>query len=246
MTAKRPQERPEWDEILKILSDPATEPSPIRSEAISQAIKTAVSSAISKKQEQEKKELAKAHEREEWERFLGLYRHSCEGLLLRFRPLVDQFNESYQFGKIRIQQSQSFSEIPSAVYLLPTGAQISVKLYHPKQNGIPLRRQTIIGGGMIGLAQGRSANLVPTQESRDDLYGQWRICEVKLMAIADPRKIIGRFGITAETIEPFGFESENDFYDQIRYANGGMHVFTYSLKDDVTEYFSGLIADGCA
>ncbi len=102
----------------------------------------------------------------------------------------------------------------------------------------------VIGGGWIGVTDGRSANLVLLRQSEDDLYGRWIVCEVKLMALADPRKIIGRFGITAQTIEPFGF-SDSFFYDYIGYAQGGLHVFTYNFTENVEEYFAALIAEGC-
>jgi len=53
MVAKRPQDRPEWAEVLKILSDPAMEPAATRHPAIVEAI----SSALAKHQEQEKQNL---------------------------------------------------------------------------------------------------------------------------------------------------------------------------------------------
>jgi len=64
------------------------------------------------------------------------------------------------------------------------------------------------------------------------------------MAITDPRKIIGRFGITADTVQPCGFD-ESFFYDQIHYAQGGMYAFTYDFTQNIEDYFATLIADGC-
>jgi hypothetical protein len=86
--------------------------------------------------------------------------------------------------------------------------------------------------------------LVLLRESNDDLYGHWVVCEVKLRATADPWKIIGQFGITKETVQPFGF-GESFFYDQIRCAQGGVHVFTYDFIGNVEDYFAALIAEGC-
>jgi hypothetical protein len=73
------------------------------------------------------------------------------------------------------------------------------------------------------------------KEAADDLYGRWSACEIGIMAMADPRKLIGRFGITERTVLPFGFKDAY-FYDQIRYATGIMHAFTYDFIDDITVF----------
>jgi hypothetical protein len=64
------------------------------------------------------------------------------------------------------------------------------------------------------------------------------------MALADPAKIIGKFGITGNTIIPFGFKDAY-FYDQIQYATGIMHVFTYNFLDSVLDVFANLIHEAC-
>lgn len=82
----------------------------------------------------------------------------------------------------------------------------------------------MIGGGWIGLAQGRSANLVLLKQGADDLYG--------------------RFGITRNTVIPFGFKDAY-FYDQIQYATGMMHAFTYTFTDDVVGFFASSVHEAC-
>jgi hypothetical protein len=99
----------------------------------------------------------------------------------------------------------------------------------------------VIGGGWIGLHNGRSANLVLLQQAADDPYGRWSICEVRIMALADPRKIIGQFGITTTTVIPFGFKDAY-FYDQIRYTTG-LHVFTYQFAYDAEAFFAAMLLD---
>jgi hypothetical protein len=64
------------------------------------------------------------------------------------------------------------------------------------------------------------------------------------MALASPQKLIGRFGITPNTVVPFGFKDAY-FYDQIQYAAGGLHVFTYKLTDDVNGFFATLLLEAC-
>jgi hypothetical protein len=72
------------------------------------------------------------------------------------------------------------------------------------------------------------------------LYGKWVICEVGIMATYNPQRLIGRFGISEKTVIPFGFR-DSDFYDQMQYATGIMHVFTYSFIDDVVDFFAHLL-----
>ena len=235
MVAKRPQARPEWDEILKILSDPGIESAVSPHPAIAEA----VAAAVAKRQEKEKHDLASARKAKESEKQNLLYGHSCEALFEHLQPAVEQFNREFQFGQIGVRK-----EFGATYYDLPTGNAVQVSFFEPKRTGIKIQNGKVIGGGWIGLTVGRSANLVLLKEGDDDLYGQWIVCEVKLMALVDPRKIIGRFGITATTIQPFGFGGAY-YYDQIQYAQGGVHAFTYNFIGNVAEYFAALVAEGC-
>ena len=238
MAAKRPQDRPEWSEVLKILSDPAIEPAATRHPAIAEAI----ASALTNHQEREKQNLEAARKAREAETQRLLYSHSCKSLLGRLRPAVEQFNREFQLGKI-----EEVEEHGITYYRLPTARTIQVYFFAPSRMEIKIRGGAVIGGGWMGLTgliAGRSANLVLLRESDDDLYGKWVVCEVKLRGTTDPQKIIGQFGITAQTVQPFGF-NESFFYGQIRYAQGGLHVFTYHFIDNVEDYFAGLIAEGC-
>jgi serine/threonine protein kinase len=235
MTAKRPQDRPEWDEVLKILRDPAIEPAA----SLHPAITDAIASALSKRQEEERKDLESARKARDAETQRLLYGHSCKELLDRLRPAIDQFNREFQLGKIEIAQ-----EYGVTYYHLPTRKSIQLSFFAPQRTGTKIRSGIVNGGGWIGLTAGRSANLVWLRDGDDDLYGRWVVCEVKLMALANPQRIIGQFGITAQTVQPFGF-NESFFYDQIRYAQGGVHVFTYNFMDNVVDYFAALIAEAC-
>ena len=235
MAAKRPQDRPNWDEVLRILSDPAVDAGAARNAVISEA----VAAAVAQRQQEERRSLEMARKAEEAETGRRLYGHSCQVLLERFRPAVEQFNREFQFGSITAVEERGFHYWP-----LPSGNTIEVIFFAPHKTGIKIRGSELLGGGWIGLRRGRSANLILLKESADDLYGRWIICEVKLMALVDPSSVIGKFGITERTVEPFGFNDAN-FYDQIAYAQGGMHIFTYHFDDDVEGYFALLIAEGC-
>jgi hypothetical protein len=111
--------------------------------------------------------------------------------------------------------------------------------FEPKR-GIKIRNGEVIGGGWVGLAKGRSANLVLLKHGADDLYGHWIICEIKIMGLIRPASLIGQFGITRDTVEPFGLKAEH-FYDHIQHAAGAAHIFNYSFSDDAVGYFAALI-----
>lgn len=125
---------------------------------------------------------------------------------------------------------------------MPSGRTITISFFEPRNTGTKVRGGVIIGGGWIGVAQGRSANLVLVKYGADDLYGKWVVCEIGIMALADPRKLILRFGITEKTVLPFGFR-DSDFYDQMQFATGIMHVFTYNFTDDAVDFFAKLLND---
>jgi hypothetical protein len=220
-----------------VLSDPGIDPDRPQNAAITQA----VASAVSKQQEIEKQNLEAARKTQESQQQSLLYSHSCEELLQRIQPAVEQFNQQFQLGKIEIHQ-----EFHGGItqFRLPGGKTIGVTFFSPQRTGIKIRSGLVIGGGWIGLNGGRSANLVLLKQGDDDLYGNWVVCEISLMALVNPRKIIGRFGINENTVQPFGF-TDSYFYEQIVYAQGVMHAFTYSFIDSVEGYFTALIAEGC-
>lgn len=237
MVAKRPQDRPNWDETLRILSDPAIEPDPQTYPAIAEA----VAAAVAKRQEQEKQSLESARKAKDAETQRLLYSRSCKALIQDLGPIAEQFNSQFQFGKIETRDEHG-----RTFFRLPTLNTIEVSFFEPRQTTIRISGGVVVGGGWIGLVGGRSANLVLLRDSPDDLYGRWVLCEVRFMAlVGDRRKLIGRFGLTEQTVEPFGFK-DAFFYDQMQYAQGGLHVFTYAVRGDVTSYFADLIKEGCS
>jgi eukaryotic-like serine/threonine-protein kinase len=232
MVSKRPQDRPPWDDVLKILSEPSSNGS---GSVPHPSVSAAVESAIARQQQGEAIHLATLQKQSEHERGVKLYGHSCETLLESLKPIIQQFNQQFQHGQITYDKQWMAN-----VYNIPTGHNISISFFEPQRSGIKIRGGEIIGGGWIGIDAGRSANLVLLRHGNDDLYGKWIVCEIGIMAMADPRKLIGRFGVTTNTVLPFGFR-DSDFYDQMRYATGITHVFTYNFIDDVVDFFAQLL-----
>jgi eukaryotic-like serine/threonine-protein kinase len=230
MVSKRPGDRPFWDEVLKVLSQPEIV-SPMKNPTVT----AAVEAAVARNQELKWKEIRARAQQDERQKQLWLYRYVCSALLEQLNPAIEQFNQEFQHGQITHREDAAV-----IVYDIPQGQSIQFAFFEPSKSGIRIRNGEVIGGGWIGLANGRSANLVLLKHDADDLYGRWVVCEIGIMALADPAKLIGKFGITRNTVIPFGFKDAY-FYDQIQYATGTMHVFTYTFTDDVVGFFAALI-----
>jgi hypothetical protein len=63
------------------------------------------------------------------------------------------------------------------------------------------------------------------------------------MAGIDAHELVGRFGLTEQTVVPFGFKAAY-FYEQMQYATGA-HAFTYNFIDDVGDFFAQLLLEAC-
>jgi hypothetical protein len=216
--------------VLRLLSEPNssdTAPHP--------SVAAAVEAALARREKEEVRHLSALQQQSERKRQVNLYANSCEMLLASLKPLIEQFNEQFQHGQITCDRQWAAN-----IYSIPSGRSITITFFEPRESGIKVRGGEVIGGGWIGVAKGRSANLVLLKHGLDDLYGQWVVCEIGVMALADPRKLIGRFGITSETVIPFGFR-DNDFYDQMQYASGIVHAFTYNFIEDVVDFFAQLL-----
>ena len=233
MVGKRPGDRPYWDEVLKVLSQPE-----INSSTKNPTVTAAVEAAVAHNRELQKKELEARAAQDDSEKHRGLYRYACGALLEELNPVIEQFNQEFQHGKITRDGLAS-----ATVYHVPQGQNVQLTFFEPRKSGIKIRGNgELIGGGWIGLSKGRSANLLLLKYGADDLYGKWVVCEIALMALVDARKIIGRYGITESTVVPFGFTKADYFYDQMQYTTM-MHAFTYTFADNVGEFFAKLIHD---
>jgi serine/threonine protein kinase len=230
MVNKRPSDRPFWDDVLKVLSQPEAA-GPTKNPTVT----AAVEAAVARNQELQRKELAEKAQQDERETRGGLYRYACGALLDQLNPVIEQFNQEFQHGQIK-----RHGDAGGIIYTMPHGQSIQLGFFEPRKSGIRIRNGEVIGGGWLGLAVGRSANLVLLKQGADDLYGHWTVCELKFMGLVRPSALIGKFGITRHTVEPFGLKAEY-FYDQIQYATGVAHVFNYFFNDDVVGFFAALI-----
>jgi hypothetical protein len=238
MIAKRSQDRPDWDEIIATLdnanADTITEASPVAG---------AVLAAIRQQERAEAARLAAERAADSARNAHTIYERSCRSLVEQFDRLAHDFNRLYQGGAIRIG-SDSGSHVLAGVgrrYELPTGENVTVTFFGKRDDGPALRGGTIAGGGILGSTRGASCNLVLLKEHPDDLYGRWLACFVRINAIANASRLLGTRGLTQHTVIPFGFSNEGDYWEEIHWANGGLHVFTYEIRSDMDQVFADVV-----
>lgn len=231
MVAKRAGERPEWNEIIAVLSSAGVE------FENSEDIKKILEKAIERRDKTEKQRLEEEHKRSTEQELDQLYQVSFEQLISSWDKIVETFNKGFQGDGIR-----KFSESGFRLeYQLPKAPSIQVVRYSRKKTDINIAGRNLIGGGFIGVKSGLSANILLIQKSSEDIYGQWLACFVKLHALMDPQKALSHLSSPPRVL-PFGFFSESDFYEHIFYAGvGRMHIFTYELKTDLDQVFRSFL-----
>src|SRR6202050_2526384 len=121
MVAKRPGDRPFWDEVLKVLSQPEIV-SPVKNLTVT----AAVEAAVARNQESQRQELQARAQQDEREKQLGLYRYSCRELLEQLNPVIEQFNQEFQHGQITRR-----GDAGGIVYSIPQGQSIQLAFFEP-------------------------------------------------------------------------------------------------------------------
>jgi len=231
MAAKRPSERPDWDEVISILAATSNDDKP-------STIAGVVELALKRQQDLQQAELAEAAAAERQAQADMLYFRSYEDLIHVFDEVVNEFNQHYQHGRI---EHKHVTGMRTATYTLPTGGKIQCEFFPRQETNISIAGGQLIGGGYLSVEHGPSANVLLLREGEDDLYGRWVGCLVDINALVDVRKVIGTRGLTANTVKPFGFSRANDFYEEIGWVDRGMHVFTYEIREDVKQLFTELL-----
>jgi eukaryotic-like serine/threonine-protein kinase len=235
MVKKRAEERPDWDEILRVLSmqDMAESASNPR---ISAAVEAAVAQQRLQDQARSAQELRDAERKKQ----VDLYSFSCRSLLEQLEPSVREFNKKCHVGKIAAARDAGITR-----FQMPGGQSVSIAFFEPRIPPLQLRHGLLFGGGWIGLRNGRSANLLLVRTRPDDLYGGWSICELTLSAFVSSAAVLSELGLREGQPTPFGLK-DTYFYDNIRHINGAAHVLNYHIRNDVVAYFEELMASAWA
>lgn len=237
MVAKRPQERPDWTEIIRILQTEAVPVLPTASPLILGAVE-----AAARARDQAEAARAKAEkEQADAAQRLRLYEHACRELVTMADTAVAEFNSLYQGGSITKASTPSYATFgpPGAVYRLP-GQIGEVRLtFFPQPSGdVRIRDEHVIGGGLLE-SHVSGVNLVLVKDSNDDLYGRWVAFAIRINAIAgNPARFMREYSLTTV---PFGFKRPDDLWKEIYFAGGGLHVFTYERREDVADVIRAVL-----
>jgi len=113
-----------------------------------------------------------------------------------------------------------------------------LSFFPPRETKTRMRNGELIGGAYLGVTGSISCNLVLLRHGGDDLYGAWSACLVRFSALVDPRAVSSKLGMSLPEVQPFGLEREDLFYEHIRWAAGGAHVFTYEFRSDLDGLFA--------
>src|SRR5260370_2731838 len=95
MVAKRVGDRPFWDEVLRVLSQPEA-----ASASHNPNVTAAVEAAVARNREIQHRELEARAQQDEREKQANLYRYACGMVLEASRSIIEQFNAESQHGKI--------------------------------------------------------------------------------------------------------------------------------------------------
>lgn len=230
MVEKRFGNRPEWDEILSVLSSEGVD-----SENCKELIPV-VEKAIAKKDAEEKKRLEEEQKLTAAQELYQLYQVVFKQLISTWDAIIDSFNDEFQGGEIK----KSTLSTTNFSYHLPNAPPIVGALFSRKETDIKIANGNLIGGGFIGIEGGVSANILLIKESPEDIYGKWVVCLVKVSPIVDIQKSFSTLSRPPK-VQPFGFQIESDFYKHIMYAGGALHIFTYELRMDIDLFFRELL-----
>lgn len=231
MTAKRPADRPSWDEVISVLSSSGE--SGEESEDISQI----VDKAIERRDEVERARLAEEQRRSAEEEVERLYEVAFEQVVARWDAITEAFNAEIQGHEItkRQRSPRSFE------YVLPNAPTVSINLFPRRETDFQIHGGILIGGGLVAIDKGASANLLLLKDSPEDLYGRWTACLIKSSPTVVPQSALSHLS-RKPPLEPFGLQTETDFYEHIRWARGGTaHIFKYEFRDDLDSLFHDLL-----
>lgn len=231
MIAKRPSGRPSWDEVISVLSSSG------ENHEVSEDLNQIVDKAIERREKVEKARLAEEQRRSAAQDVERFYEVAFEQLIARWDSIMESFNAEYQGSRItkRQRSPRSFE------YVLPNAPTISVSLFPRRETDLQIRGGTLIGGGLVAIDKGASANLLLLKDSPEDLYGRWTSCLIKLYPTVVPQSALSRL-TRKPPLEPFGLQNETDFYEHIRWAgSGAMHIFSYDFRDDLESLFNDLL-----
>ncbi|MCQ3930202.1 MAG: hypothetical protein DPW16_07055 [Chloroflexi bacterium] len=172
MMAKRPNDRYQsWDEVLERLKYLKDAPNNV------QGIATLLRRDMESRRKAEREELEsqkQSREREESESFIE---YSFNQILQVATQLVETFNRSSEFTKLKIEETSRFEfSIKIADQIIGPSVHFKIELASKSVQLVGFNQQPIIKAwGIIKAPSGYGFNLILVATGQDDLYGEWRV-----------------------------------------------------------------------
>ena len=189
MISKRPGDRySSWDEVLNRVTQNQ------EAAAVAVDVSSLVKRAVASRQKEEQGRLRAEEKRRKKEEFLHLVAFCFREILSAAREIVDTFNQSSEFAKLRIHKLDDlfFMIEPDR----KNGAVVEVQV-SPMEQGHKFREKIIKAWGRARSHSGRGFNLILVSSTSEDLYGEWLTLHVRHSSLAPP---------TDDRPDPFPFE----------------------------------------
>ena len=226
MLAKRAQDRFEnWNEIRQALANAWDVSTQYRSpdfQSLTDQLLEETSRLHQKKtaEECERERLASIRAEE-----TRIDSYQIDQLVDGIRESIDNFNEQSTLGSIGMSQA-SWSVGTTVnrhyVFSVPFAGDIQLR-FIPLDPPVELKRGLVRVFGYLVDEDGAGFNHILVRKDTDDIYGEWQVCKIGIRATVNPRKYPRR-------PEPFGFESESEFREQMQHSEGNIHPYKYYFE----------------
>jgi serine/threonine protein kinase len=244
MVDKWPNNRPEWDEVIRVLSGDAAPPraSSLDPRALG-AMRAHVDQRFRDQQTRTATELKREQERERHAARSAEYEESAKRFLSEFDRIVDDYNQQDTDYQIRVKgQGTLFRQ-----YTLMNSHVVVCQVfqYHPVDGAFG----NILGGAYVGVDGGLSTNIVLFGRAEDLASTRWTPVQVTLSGIIarNRDRYYQTAGVSRATMgfleyeygeEPwrrdfpsyFGFSSAEAFHENYG-RRGGAYNFTPTSSD---------------
>lgn len=237
---KWPGNRPEWDEVIRVLSGDAEKPpaNSLDPRALG-AMRAHVEQRLSDQQSKTATELKREQQRERHAARSAEYAESAKRYFSEFDKIVDEYNQQDTGYEIHAKGEGTLSRR----YTLMNGRVVVCQVfqYHPIDGYLG----NILGGGYVGVDGGLSINLVLFGKAEDVASARWTTIQITLSGIiSDRERWYREAGVSRETMgflefefgeEPwrrdypsyFGISSADSFYEH--YGERGMGAYNFTV-----------------
>ena len=231
MMAKLPEDRPTWKEVLDTLEGGK------RKDPGDASISKLVALAAGQRSVAVDARRRQRMEREQMEQAAEEYNRACNRALDVFLKVVKEFNAEARGQEITYRALEG-REVD---FSLPGASVIEVRFFHAQPTGIKIQDHELVGGGQLRLIDGIGGNLLLLRGPSPAHSLKWIGCLVRISPLVDPQQVLSRRRLSRTLVQPFGFEAPEDFYEEIRWAGGGIHVFTFEIREDIRQLFIDML-----